>query len=385
MAKLAGSLACAILVLGAEHGQAVDMMRAAGLAAPIWNRSAAAVDVFEAPVPSPGRSEVLVKVKGSSVNHLDLLWDVLHDDLVWKSAQGLWKLQNAFPKILGMDIAGKVVAKGSGVSKFDVGDDVWAFNAAAAVYDGHSLGGLAGHGWAEYVAISESVVGLKPATIDHTEAGTMPLVALTSLNALKLAGAPFGDGATVLILGATSATGYAAVQLAKALGAAKVIATAGGNNKAKVDALGAVDTFIDYHEQNWWNSSVIPDDSVDAVYDCVNQPGTGDRAFSKLKSHGRYVNLCSYIPECGTSSASLSSQLKKPFARQHSLRCVAGSCASAENLNELKGYVEAGKLRMNVQTQVPLEDIQKAVEIEGSGHVVGKVSILVSKEESIVV
>merc|ERR1712216_260894 len=85
----------------------------------------------------------------------------------------------------------------------------------------------------------------------------MPLVAQTSLAALKAAGAPWKANATVLILGATGGTGHVAVQLAKALGATNVIVTASGKYKEFVRSLGA-DRLIDYHTENWWNESVIP-------------------------------------------------------------------------------------------------------------------------------
>merc|ERR1712187_457481 len=105
------------------------------------------------------------------------------------------------------------------------------------------------------------------------------------MGALKTVGAPWKNGATVLILGATGGTGHVAVQLAKALGATTVIATASGSHRDFVRSLGA-DKLIDYHTEDWWNTSVIPDRSVDAIYDTVLQPKTGVRAYAKLRDHG---------------------------------------------------------------------------------------------------
>lgn len=362
-------------------------MTAAGFAVP-QSYSAAKVTLFDVPVPTPLWSawptDVLVHVKGSSVNHLDLLWTILKPALVWDAAESLWSLSGGFPKVLGMDVAGTVVAVGSQVKRLKVGDDVWAMNAAAAVYDGKTLGGLAGHAWAPYVTLREQDTGIKPKSMNFTQAGTMPLVAQTSLAALKAVGAPWKNGATVLILGATGGTGHVAVQLAKALGATNVIVTASASHKEFVHSLGA-DRLIDYHSENWWNKSVIPDHSIDAIYDTVLQPMTGDRAFAKLKDNGKYVTLCTGIPACGAPMPSLLNRLKRHSLSATALRCTAGSCASADNLNELRSFVDEGKLQVHVGATIPLMDIQRAVDLVQSHHAFGKIALVIGGEDSIVV
>jgi len=359
-------------------------MTAAGFAGP-QSYSAPKVTLFDVPVPTPRPTDVLVQVKGSSVNHLDLLWTILKPAFVWNAAEALWSLSGGFPKVLGMDVAGTVVAVGSQVKRLKVGDDVWAMNAAAAVYDGKTLGGLAGHAWAPYVTLREQDTGIKPKSLNFTQAGAMPLVAQTSLAALKAVGAPWKNlphphGATVLILGGTSGTGHIAVQLAKALGATKVIVTASGARKEFVRSLGA-DQIIDYHSQNWWNESVIPDGSVDAIFDTVLQPMSGDRAFDKLKVHGKYVTLCTSIPACGAPMPSLLKKFSNPSLSATALRCTAGSCASADNLNELRSFVDAGKLRVQLDSAVPLTDIQSAVDRVQSHHAFGKVALVIGSDD----
>jgi len=357
------------------HGES---MLAAGLAAP-QAQAKARLDFFEVPVPTLGCQDVLIRERSSSMNHLDLLWQVLSPGPVWTAAESLWSLTGGFPKVLGMDVAGTVVAVGSEVARLNVGDDVWAFNAAAAVYDGQSLGGLAGHAWAPYLAMRERDVGLKPKSINFTEAGVLPLVAETSLQALKLAGAPWEPGATVLILGATSGTGHVAVQLAKALGASTIIATASKQNADFVHSLGS-DELIDYRTENWWD--VIPDRTVDAIFDTVLQPMTGDRAFAKLKDGGKFVSMCGGIPVCGAPMPSIGSVLRRPSLSASALRCMAGSCASVANLNELRAFVDAGKLRGRVDAVVPLQEIQRAVDLLSAGHVVGKVAIAIADDDA---
>lgn len=360
-----------------------ETMIAAGLAAP-QPYSAAKLSLVEVPVPTPGPRDVVVAVKASSINHLDLLWTILRPAAVWDAAEALWYASGGFPKVFGMDVAGTVTAVGSEVSRLRVGDDVWAMNAAAAVYDGKTLGGLAGHAWAPFVSMREEDLGIKPKSINFTQAGTLPLVAQTSLTALKFAGAPWKQGATVVILGATGGTGHVAVQLARALGATTVIATASAINGGFVRSLGA-DRVIDYHTENWWNASVIPDRSVDAIYDTVLQPMTGDRAYAKLKDHGSFVSLCTGIPACGAPMPSALSRLERPSISATAVRCTAPTCASVEHLDELRAYVDAGKLRGHVQEVVPLSAIQHAVDVLNSHHVVGKVAITMVGDETIVV
>merc|ERR1712087_1081807 len=112
-----------------------------------------------------------------------MLWDILAPSATFNAAEVLWKLQGGFPKILGMDISGTVVAVGKDVTDFSVGDQVWGFNAAGAVWDGSTLGGLAGHAWAQMISVSQNAIGLKPKTMNFTEAGSVPLCGLTALSA----------------------------------------------------------------------------------------------------------------------------------------------------------------------------------------------------------
>jgi len=348
-------------------------MLAAGMQDITYDQSQVEVDLMDVRVPRPKLNQVLIKVQASSVNHLDLLWRTL-DPASWLPFNLFWKSQFGFPKVLGLDVAGTVVSTGFGASDFEIGDEVWGFNAAGTVFDGRSLGGIAGHTWAEYVAVDQSALGLKPSGMSFPEAGAMPLVALTVLHALKRAGAPW-QGGRVLILGATGGTGHLAIQLAKILGASEVIATASGSSRDLVDSVGGVDWFIDYHTEDW--QTQIEDGSLVAVVDTVLQDGSGDDAFAKLASHGKFVSLCKGIPTCGAPMASLGTQFSYPSVEQYSVRCTAGTCAGREQLDELRSYVESGQLKLLVQEVLPLEDIRKAVALLDGGHVKGKIALSV--------
>jgi len=362
---------------------AVGDMRAAGMSQAVWDPTSVRVEPLQLPRPSPGAGEVLIRVQASSVNHLDVLWQVIQPAAVWSAFQAAWQVQGGFPKVLGLDVAGTVAAVGAGVTRARVGDEVWAFNAKDCVYDGKTLGGISGHTWAEYVAVPQDMVGLKPRNLNFTEAGSLPLVALTSLQALKLAGAPWTGDTTVLILGGSGGTGHVAVQLAKVLGAARVLTTASGSNRDYLLSLGA-DEVIDYHTQHWADEAVVPGGSLDAVVDMVMKPGSGDVAYKKLRQHGHYVGLCKGIPECGVPTPSLLSQLGNPTLKHHELRCTAGFpgyCVSGEQIDELRGYVEAGKLHPTVAQAFPLAQAQEAVESLLGGHVRGKVAVTVGEAQ----
>lgn len=364
-----------------------DTMIGAGLQDAVSPATASdAVKLMSVPVPTLGSKDVLVRQAASSLNHLDMLWDILLPSATFYTAEALWKVQGAFPKILGMDVSGTVVAVGKDVTKFSVGEQVWGFNAAGAVWDGSTLGGLAGHAWAQMVRVSQEAIGLKPSNMNFTEAGSVPLCGLTALSALKAVGAPWKNGATVVVLGGTGGVGSLAVQIAKALGATRLIATASGSKADFVKSLGA-DEVVDYHTEQWFNSTRITDKSVDAVLDTVLQPGTGDQAYGKLKNGGSFATLCTGIPSCGAPTPSLWKVLSRPSVKHHALRCTSpptGDCATVENLDELRHLVEADRLRAQVQQTFKLQDIQTALARFKAGHLTGKIGLTMEDKEEII-
>jgi NADPH:quinone reductase-like Zn-dependent oxidoreductase len=272
----------------------------------------------------PTECEVLVQVMASSVNPCDRGTDAARN-----------------PKVLGSDISGTVVEVGTGCTRLKVGDAVWA-DIGAVVYLKNHLKTKELGAYAEYALAVESQLGIMPPNLGFEEAGSLPKVALTSFKALVwYAGGEVGGinnswmaGKTVLVLGGSGGTGTTGIQLAKALGAAKVLTTAGASNAAYCVSLGA-DEVYDYHTQNWWDDAVVPDDSVDVVYDCVGQTGSGDRAMTKLREGGYYVTIAG-------------GEGRKPRAGRHQ----AGFINSATNLDNvplldrLANFRRADKLRM---------------------------------------
>jgi NADPH:quinone reductase-like Zn-dependent oxidoreductase len=154
--------------------------------------------------PAPKADEVLVEVHAASVNAYD--WHLLTADifLVRLMGGGLRRPKKAIP---GVDIAGRIEAAGSNVKLFRPGDEV--FGDISACAEG---------GFAEYVAVPEHVLALKPAALSFEEAAAVPMAAITALQGLRDQG-KIQAGQKVLINGASGGVGTFAVQIAKAFGA----------------------------------------------------------------------------------------------------------------------------------------------------------------------
>lgn len=291
---------------------------------------------------------VLIQVQGSSVNPVD--WKLIESPVSFE-----WK----YPHLLGRDFAGTVVAIGPGVTSITVGSRVWGDNSR----DEGTFG--------EYVAVDQSIVALAPTTISLAEAGVLPLVALTSLGAFtgihpKYPGSPWETGATVVVLGGSGGTGHTGIQLAKALGATRVISTCGTSHVDFCKSLGA-DQVIDYHKEEW--HTLVPARSVDVVYDTVGIKGTGDLAYDILKDGGHFVTLLS---QAAPSQATI---LKRPSIRHETTFTPA---FHTSYLDALKNFVEAGKLRGHIDQSFSIAEIADAIKAEAAGHTAGKVSVVPS-------
>lgn len=183
-----------------------------------------AIKLHTLPVPRPGPQEVLVALNGAEVGG----WDEAIRDGSWKVHK-----RTKFPFVLGTDGAGVVVAKGSRVRRYRVGDRVWAYE------PGNPKGGF----YAEYVAINESKTGHVPERLNLLQAGAGAVTALTALQGIDDT-LRVRRGETVLVFGASGAVGTLAVQFAKRH-KARVIGTASGSAAQKlVRRLGA-DAVVD--------------------------------------------------------------------------------------------------------------------------------------------
>merc|ERR1712150_52295 len=183
----------------------------------------------------------------------------------------------------------------------------------------------------------------------------------TSMGAFARANAnlPLKDK-TVLVLGGSGGTGFVGVQLARAAyGAAKVLTTSGVENTAWLKKLGA-DEVIDYHTSNWWNESLIANNTIDFIFDTVGQIGTAPRATAKLRPRGVFVEIVHRGPEVGLDS-NPRGDCVQIFVR-----------GSAASLSDLKELVDDDILTTHIQQIFSFEQGLLAMNMSKAGHVNGK-------------
>ena len=292
----------------------------------------------DAPMPSIASNEVLVRVVAASVNPVD-----------WKIREGYLKEMISYPMplTLGWDVSGVVTAVGADVTRFRVGD---------AVY---SRPDIKRNGtYAEYVAIRDSEIALKPLTISHNEAASLPLAGITAWEAL-ITTAQLSAGQKVLIHAGSGGVGSLAIQLAKTRGA-HVIATTSGKNRALVESLGA-DEVIDYKTQNF--AEILGD--IDVVFDTLGGD-IQESSWSVLKKGGILVSIVN--PPSDTKASELGVRGAFLFIEPN-----------AYILEQLAELVEQGKLRPVIGAEFALQDIEKAHALSETGRTVGKIVLYVGQ------
>ena len=302
------------------------------------------LQLMDLPVPPVGVRDVLLQVKAAGVNPVD-----------WKIREGFLRdmMPHEFPVILGWDAAGIVTKVGENVTRFKTGDEVYAYCLTAVVHHGS---------YAQYIALPENNLALKPRTLPFEEAATIPLAALTAYQSLFDA-ADLQQGESVLIHAAAGGVGGFAVQLARHRGA-RVFGTASPSNHEYVKSLGA-DILIDYNTQDFRH--VIRETSpggVDVVLDCVGGDVV-EQSLDILKAHGRLVTI---------AEAGLVKKLSERGVNAHFVFVAPNS----SQLHEIAGLTESGKFSTHVSARFTLEEAAKAHELLESQHVRGKVVLRVN-------
>lgn len=227
-----------------------------------YNKNNIALSLTEVAKPQISPNQLLVKVRAAGVNPLDNM-----------ISRGEVKMIVSYilPQTAGNEIVGLVEEVGSSVSKFAVGDRIFA----RLPLD--SIGAFA-----EYVAVDEAALAQVPAYLTDEEAAAVPLTALTIMQALDLMGAQAGK--TIFISGGTGGVGGMAIPLAKAKGL-KVITNGDGANAERVLKLGA-DQFIDYKKDDY--TKILSE--IDYVLDTLGGAET-EKQMSIMKKGGQLVSL----------------------------------------------------------------------------------------------
>jgi len=292
----------------------------------------------DAPRPTAGPGEVLIRVHATTVNPFDC---------AARAGYLTGYFNYTFPLIIGTDVSGVIEEIGEGVTGFSAGDIVYA--RTGVFRDGAN---------AEYAVAFVTDVAKKPQSLDHVHSAALPHVTLTAWQGLYEF-ANLSAGQTVLIHAAAGGVGHIAVQLAKLRGA-KVIGTA-STHLDFIKELG-VDQAIDYNTTTF--EDVVKD--VDVVFDLLGGD-TQQRSWKVLKAGG--ILISTVQPPSEETAAS------------HGVRQAYISSAPpvAQTLTEVAALVDAGKLKPVVSTILPLQDIRKAHELIEAKHVYGKLVLQVVK------
>jgi NADPH:quinone reductase-like Zn-dependent oxidoreductase len=313
--------------------------------------------VAEVDKPTPQDNEILIKINATPVGFGDLLARRFNETtprnftmpgLFWLLARLDFGWNKPKKPILGSQFAGEVVATGSAVRGFKVGDQVFG-------YRGQQMGT-----YAEYLAMPEDgMVALKPANLSDEEASAMPYGALMAIEILKKGG--IQPGQKVLINGASGSIGAAAVQIAKSYGA-EVTGVCGAPRMAYVQALGA-DHVIDYRQEDFTTSG----STYDLILDVL---GKSDYARVKpvLNPGGRYLLVSFKMKQVMQMLwTALTGSSKRVICT------IAGE--SQANMQAIKDMAAAGTLKAIVDRQFPLDQTAEAHHYAESGQKQGSVVI----------
>lgn len=308
--------------------------------------------------PSPGDDEILVKVYAVGLNPIDNMIPT-----------GMFKrvLHFSLPATLGSDVSGVVVATGRRVTRFKAGDEVFA-----SIFD-RGTGSLA-----EFVRVPENLAALKPATLDFVQAASLPMVSLTSWQALTER-AKLRAGQKVFIPAGSGGIGSFAIQLAKHLGAT-VGTTTSTANIDWVNRLGA-DEVVDYKKQEF--------EKVLSGYDIVLGTIRGDeieKSTQILKPGGKIVSLIGPLDTAFARERHLNvflrfvlglmsrkiMQLSKKRGLTYSFLFVR---PDGSQLSQIAELMDAQRIKPVIDNVFPFAETGDAFAYLARGHAKGKVVV----------
>lgn len=301
--------------------------------------------------PSVQSNDILVAVKAASINPIDY-------KIVEGKLKGMLTLN--LPVTMGYDVSGVVVEKGSDVLNFEIGDEVYAR------VPQEQMGTIA-----EFVAVNNELVSLKPENISFEQASGLPLTGITAIQALEKVGIKKGD--RILIHAGSGGVGSFAIQYAKTKGAI-VYTTTSTKNVDWVKALGA-DRVIDYKTEDYKEVAT----NLDIVFDTLGGEYTLD-AFKIIKEGGKVTTIAGPPDEetakhMGMTDYKLPEKLSKLMEEKSAVYKYIWMQPNAKQLNDIKRMVEEGTIKPIVDLIYSFEDGIKAFEYLATGRAKGKVII----------
>jgi NADPH:quinone reductase-like Zn-dependent oxidoreductase len=300
--------------------------------------------------PSATEGEVLVRVHAASANPWD--WHFIRGE-PWFMRLGPGGLRRPRHLIPGGDLAGVVEQVGAGAGEFAVGDEVYGFSHGA---------------FAEYVVAPHGRLARKPGNLSFEEAAAVPLAAATALQGLRDVG-DIKPADKVLIIGASGGIGTFAVQLAKAF-EAEVTGVCSTGGVELVRSLGA-DHVIDYASADYTRG----DDRYDLVFQLGGTTSPGALR-GVMSQHGRLVQCAGDGNRViGPVWNIVRAKMSDRFVSQ-SMRLV-NTVEDTPTLDEIRGFIEAGSIRVVIDCTYPLAQAGEAVRLVEEGSPRGKVVVRV--------
>lgn len=317
-----------------------------------------AVRIGEMPEPAMRDSDVLVQIHAAGVNPLDD-----------KIASGMFKLLLPYrlPLVMGNEMAGVVVRVGSKVRRFKPGDEVYGRPQTDRIGT-----------FAQFIAMDEADVAMKPKNLTMEEAASIPLVGLTAWQVL-IEKAGLKSGQKILIHAGSGGVGTFTVQLAKHLGAA-VATTTSTANVDLVKSLGA-DFVVDYKKEDF--------EKVLSGYDVVLNtlgPDTLEKSLRVLKPGGTLISISGppdpdFAKEIGLSwvlrqvMRLLSFGIRSKAKRHHVSYSFLFMRANGEQLSAITSLIKSGIIRPVVDRVFPFEQTKEALAYVETGRSKGKVVV----------
>jgi alcohol dehydrogenase len=313
------------------------------------------VRLAEIPGPVAGPGEVLIEVHAASLNPID--FKLVHGALKRISNYKL-------PRPFGFDAGGIVISAGAGATRFKPGDAVYVRASRDTIGT-----------FAEQIALPEKFVALKPATITHAQAASLPLVGLTTLQCFGRAGARAGQ--RILIHAGSGGVGTFAVQYADHLGL-DVTSTTSAKNADFVRSLGA-DRVIAYDRANYLEQG----GDYDIVYDTlggaftvdafklvkrggvvISLSGPPDRDFARREAAGWLVRVAVWL---------MGRKVYAAAAKAGAAYCWSFTEASGDQLREIAALVDKGAIKPVIDREFAFEQLPAALTYLEAGRARGKV------------
>lgn len=299
-------------------------------------------------IPTYNSKQILIKVEKTSVNFADI-----------KSRYGKKGL-GTLPFILGLDAAGVIIAVGNEVEQFKVGDRVAAF----------PVGGS----YAEYVVANENLTFQIPETVGFDVAAACPTVSFLSYKLLSDV-ARIEKGETVLIHSAAGGVGTTAIQIAKILGAGKIIGVVGSVKKATVALAAGADTVICYEKEDFAQkvNELTDGRGANIILDSVAGRIT-EQSLHCLAPYGRLIQFGNSSGEVGQfNTTQLHSSCRSVLGFSLGTTRKERPELLKETAKIVFSFIDNGQLTMNIGHQFLLEDAVSAHRLLESRHSVGKI------------